>query len=78
MTSQREQLARYQADLLDLLYTAQSAADASESIRQIAAEADLPTNLQKIDPRMVDVAMHLRKKWGVIRRDATTDEHSAQ
>lgn len=65
MTIERERLARYQADLLDLLYGAKSVDDAKDSLLAIAESAKLRDRIGDVDPRMLDVAIKLTKKWGV-------------
>lgn len=61
----REALAIYQAELLDALNSAATPEEASKRIRELAKAAGLQDDLGEIDPRMMDVAVQLTKKWGV-------------
>lgn len=63
MTS-REQLANYQAELLEALSSAATPEEASDRLRELAKSAEMQEQVGTLDPRMMDVAMRLTKKWG--------------
>jgi hypothetical protein len=65
MTSDRQQLAEYQAALLDILAMASSPEAATESIRELTDTSPAPGYICEFDIRMVDAAMELTRKWGV-------------
>ncbi len=65
MTSDRQQLAEYQAALLDILATATSPEAALGSIRKLAVTVEASGDSKVFDLRMVDVAIKLTQKWSV-------------
>ena len=66
-SGERETLATYQSRLLDLLADSGSLEVAKQEYEALLRELGLSTLEvdSKVDPRMLDVAMQLTKKWGV-------------
>lgn len=72
MSHNRKQLADFQAAMLNLFYDADSPATAAEQFDQLKQQLlgdQTADPLLNVDHRMIDVAMQLTKKWGVVRHD---------
>jgi len=63
--SDRERLAKYQAELLDALHQDLPLEEQRALVQRIAKRYEQPTS--NLDSRMVEVAAELTKKWGVRR-----------
>lgn len=59
-----EALARFQAALLDLLSQPLSASEIALRLREDAACAPFQDYVSGFEPRMIEVAAELTKKWG--------------
>jgi hypothetical protein len=58
-------LARFQALLLDALSRAESADEVLARLRGDPELAEYADYIASFEPRMIDVAMELTRKWGV-------------
>ena len=72
----RQRLAKYQADILDLLHHSSDVGDVAEQLRQRLEQLNSESTTDAVDPRMVDVAMKLTKKWGVRKNSPPADSFS--
>ena len=63
MSDDRESLAWYQAELLELLHEASDVELTNDEMRALAEKVGL--TLGDVDRRMLEVAILLTKKWGV-------------
>ncbi len=61
----QEIMATYQAELLELLYGWESTEDVCRGYEELTQRLGLSDDVGKVDPRMLDLAVHLTKKWGV-------------
>ena len=64
-SEKQEIIARYQAELLDLLHGWESSGDVCRGYEELTQRLGLSNDVGKVDPRMLDLAVHLTKKWGV-------------
>jgi hypothetical protein len=62
--SKDEELARFQADLLDLLDKAQPGDDIRCELRRLPSAAPFADYVAQIEPKMLAVGALLVKKWG--------------
>ena len=59
------QLAEFQAELLELLARSNAPADAMDALKAMKTTQELADYVAGFEPRMVEVAAVLVKKWGV-------------
>ena len=65
MSADREELARYQAALLDALHQFDGEDESELLVQRLAEQHNQPVG--KLDTRMTHLAAELTKKWGVRR-----------
>jgi hypothetical protein len=61
----RQRIAQYQAELLDLLYDSESCEHVCQAYLDLVQRVGLGDEVGDVDPRMLALAAHLTKKWGV-------------
>ena len=59
-----EELAVFQTLMLEALYQSESAADVLSSLDQSIVSTELRKYVDSFEPRMLEVAIELTKKWG--------------